>query len=77
MLCESLSFFERLSVTDAVNPGHYKIGSVEVIDLTRHMGFLDGNIVKYVSRYKQKNGLEDLYKARKYLDWLIEDEESK
>ncbi len=36
------------------------------------MGFLEGNIIKYVSRYKEKNGLEDLIKASHYLDKLIE-----
>lgn len=36
------------------------------------MGFLEGNIIKYVSRYKEKNGVEDLIKASHYLDKLIE-----
>jgi hypothetical protein len=31
-----------------------------------------GNIIKYISRYENKNGLEDLLKARKYLDMLID-----
>lgn len=34
-----------------------------------------GNIIKYVWRYNNKNGLEDLRKARHYLDWLIESQE--
>jgi glutamate mutase epsilon subunit len=37
------------------------------------MNYLEGNLVKYVTRYKFKNGLEDLLKARWYLDRLIED----
>ncbi len=36
------------------------------------LGFLEGNIVKYVCRYKKKNGKADLLKARDYLDKLIE-----
>jgi len=36
------------------------------------LGYLEGNIIKYVSRYKDKNGLEDLIKASHYLDKLIE-----
>jgi len=44
---------------------------IETIDITEHMDFLDGNVVKYVWRYKHKNGLEDLRKARWYLDRLI------
>lgn len=35
-------------------------------------GFLAGNVVKYMARYKDKNGVEDLKKARHYLDKLIE-----
>ena len=41
------------------------------------LGFLDGNVVKYMARWKTKNGLEDLKKARHYLDKLIEEEEAK
>lgn len=36
------------------------------------LGFFEGNVVKYVTRWKRKNGLEDLRKARHYLDKLIE-----
>ena len=35
-------------------------------------GYLVGNIVKYIARYRDKNGVEDLKKARHYLDKLIE-----
>ena len=35
-------------------------------------GFLRGNVIKYVARYKDKNGLEDLKKAQHYLQKLIE-----
>ena len=40
--------------------------------IANKMGYLEGNIIKYVSRYKEKNGLEDLIKAAHYLDKLIE-----
>ena len=36
------------------------------------LGYFEGNVVKYVSRWKSKGGLEDLKKARHYLDKLIE-----
>ncbi len=36
------------------------------------LGFLDGNVVKYVARFRHKGGVEDLKKARHYLDKLIE-----
>jgi hypothetical protein len=37
------------------------------------MNFLEGNIIKYVSRYKTKNGIEDLKKAQWYLNKLIKE----
>ena len=40
--------------------------------IANKMGYLEGNIIKYVSRYKDKNGIEDLVKAAHYLDKLIE-----
>lgn len=40
--------------------------------IANKMGYLEGNIIKYVSRYKEKNGVEDLIKAAHYLDKLIE-----
>lgn len=42
-----------------------------------HLGFHAGNVVKYVSRYKEKNGIEDLKKAKFYIERLIEMEERK
>ena len=36
------------------------------------IGYLEGNVIKYVSRHKEKHGVEDLKKARHYLDKLIE-----
>jgi hypothetical protein len=42
--------------------------------MDNHLSFAQGNILKYVVRYKQKGGLEDLQKARQYLDRLISEE---
>lgn len=69
--------FEAADEADAINPNHYKQGNIEVIEfiLDQRMSYVEGNIIKYVSRYKFKNGLEDLKKARWYLDKLIETEE--
>ncbi len=57
---------------DNINPDHYKRGDIEVIDfiLDQNFNYLEGNIIKYVSRYKDKNGLEDLKKAKWYLNRL-------
>lgn len=56
-----------------ISPEHYKQGSIEPIDfiLANKMNFLEGNIIKYVFRYKFKNGVEDLKKAKFYLERLI------
>jgi hypothetical protein len=55
---------------------HYRKHAIQVWDaiLAWSLGFLDGNVVKYVVRYRDKGGIEDLRKARHYLDKLIETE---
>lgn len=65
--------------TDMVNsPAHYNKAGIETIDIIQSVtgdGFetyLQGNILKYMCRYKYKNGVEDLEKARWYLNRLIE-----
>lgn len=40
--------------------------------IANNIGYLEGNIIKYVTRYKDKNGLQDLLKAQHYLKKLIE-----
>lgn len=59
----------------SVSPSHYKFpGNVQVIDITRHLGFLEGNVIKYVARAGRKGDKrEDLLKAKQYLDWLLEE----
>tara|TARA_X000001382_G_C3111513_1_gene160073 strand:- start:551 stop:772 length:222 start_codon:yes stop_codon:yes gene_type:complete len=63
---------------DPINPIYYTKG-IEVTKFAQSHGlsFAEGNVVKYVVRHKHKNGLEDLKKARKYIDLLIENEENK
>jgi hypothetical protein len=62
---------------DPVNhPSHYTQGKIEVLDFIEDQGFgyLAGNVVKYVARYRWKGSpVEDLRKARYYLDRLIEE----
>jgi hypothetical protein len=56
-------------------PTHYA-GGIEPVKFIRShgMGFLEGNIVKYITRYKMKgHAKEDLLKARAYIDLLLED----
>ena len=70
---------------DSINhPQHYKVGGIETIDFieAKKLGHHLGNVVKYVTRYghkkgKRKNPLEDLEKARWYLDRFIDLERAK
>ena len=64
---------------DPVNhPEHYTVGPTEVIDIIRQQQgsavefHYEAALLKYVLRWRYKNGVEDLEKARVYLDWLIE-----
>ena len=69
-------------MTDNINsPRHYTSGSIECIAAiqaalgdNQFKGFLRGNVVKYLWRYQDKGGIEDLRKARWYLEKLIEEE---
>jgi hypothetical protein len=62
-----------------VGGGHYKVLSIQPWDFiaANKLGYFEGNVVKYVSRHQDKGGLQDLHKARHYLDKLIELEEDK
>lgn len=56
------------------HPQHYNSGKIEVIDFVedQNLGFHLGNVVKYITRAEHKNGIEDLKKARWYLDREIQ-----
>jgi hypothetical protein len=65
---------------DNVNkPDHYQKGDYEPIKIIQayDLDFFEGNILKYLLRYKKKNGLEDLQKAQWYLNALVDKEEKK
>jgi hypothetical protein len=58
-------------MTDAINPPHYQAhpSGIECIEITEHMNFCLGNAIKYIWRAGLKNNaIEDLEKARWYLD---------
>ena len=66
---------EPKALETQVGGSHYqdmKIQPIEFIQANR-LFFCEGNVVKYVVRWRTKNGLEDLKKARHYLDLLIEE----
>ena len=59
-----------------VGGNHYKSFKIQPIEFIHinGLGYIAGNIIKYVCRYKFKSGIEDLRKARHYIDMLIESE---
>ena len=70
---------KSLPENQKINPSHYKQGDIEVIDfiIDQKMDYLTSNICKYICRWRFKDGLCDLKKARWYLDKLIEQEEGR
>jgi hypothetical protein len=57
-----------------IDGSHYKNMAIQpiVYIYANQLPFIEGNIVKYVSRWKNKNGIKDLEKARHLIDMLIE-----
>ena len=75
-------FADSTSIVEA--PAHYNEGGIECVDYIRQQlgkeGFIaycEGNVIKYHHRYKYKGGVEDLKKARKYQEWMMEALEAK
>ena len=67
---------EFKSTSKQVGGDHYtklQISPWEVID-ANELDYFQGNVIKYVMRYKDKNGVEDLKKAKHYLEYMIERE---
>ena len=62
-----------------VGGDHYKNLAIQPAEYiyANNMGFFEGNVLKYISRWKQKNGIADLQKAKHYIDLLIELESKK
>lgn len=72
-------------MSDNINPKHYRRGTVECIDAISSAviglegvdAMLVGNTMKYLWRFKDKNGVEDLRKAKWYLDRLIQEQDKR
>ena len=79
-LVRDLKDFANRQFDDITKPEHYCAGfQIEPLDyiLKNGLDFLEGNIIKYISRYDMKGGVKDLNKAKFYLDKLIERETRK
>lgn len=55
-------------------PGHYKDKAIQPWDfvVSNNLGYLEGNVIKYITRWRQKDGVQDLRKAKHYIEKLIE-----
>lgn len=63
------------SLQNQVGGDHYKNKAIQPIEyiLANKLPFCEGNIVKYITRYPEKGGVEDLRKIKEYCDFLIEE----
>jgi len=57
------------------SPKHYQDTKLMDLLIEKQVPFAEGNIIKYVYRWREKDGLKDLYKSRDYLNALIAHEE--
>lgn len=57
-----------------INGNHYKSMKIQPVEYitANNLSFIEGNIIKYVSRYREKNGMEDIRKAHHMLELLAE-----
>lgn len=60
-------------------PPHYTQHEIEPIDfiVKNKLDFCQGNVVKYICRYNLKGGIDDLLKAKQYIDFIIEKDNPK
>ena len=65
-----------MTKTNATEPDHYKKMTIPPNEYIRanKIGWYEGNAIKYISRYKNKNGKEDIEKAIKYLQLLLKED---
>lgn len=58
-----------------VGGSHYQERAIQPIDyiIANKLNFCEGSVVKYITRHRFKNGIEDLEKAKHYVEFLIEE----
>jgi len=61
------------ALQEQIGGDHYRNRAIQPIEfiLANGIGFCEGNVIKYVTRWKDKGGVKDLEKARHYIDMLI------
>ena len=62
------------ALDEQIGGSHYRAGGIQPVQYieANGLGFLEGNVIKYVTRHRRKGGAEDLRKARHYIDLLLE-----
>jgi hypothetical protein len=67
------------ALKEQIGGDHYRTMSIQPVEYIygNKIGFLEGNVIKYVSRWQTKGGVPDLLKAKHYLELLIEFEQKK
>ena len=72
---------KQMSKANEIQHGgeHYKLKTIQPWDfiIANNLGFLEGNAIKYLVRWREKGGVEDLKKAQHYVEKLIEVETTK
>lgn len=66
--------FNKRALDVQVAGNHYKDLAIQPVEYihANNIGYFEGNVIKYVSRWRNKNGVKDLEKAKHYIDLLIE-----
>lgn len=77
MLSKGANGTSALDIQVAGN--HYKDLAIQPVEYihANNIGYFEGNVIKYVSRWRAKNGIKDLEKAKHYIELLIELERKK
>ena len=62
-----------------VGGSHYKKYQIQPVEfiIKNNIGFVEGNIIKYILRFKEKGGVSDLEKAKHYIELLIDTTKSR
>ena len=62
--------------TKQIGGTHYSSLAIQPVDyvMDNNPDYLQGNVIKYITRYKYKNGLEDLRKAKHYINMMMDRE---
>lgn len=62
------------ALKDQVGGSHYKELAIQPVEyiFRNQLGYMEGNVIKYITRWRDKGGAADLYKAKHYIELLLE-----